>query len=148
MVQDELHGLKNGRLGPPITHLLFADDSIFFSWCDRRSVDALQRTLEGYCAGSGQRINLDKSSIFVGSSCKSDIKAAVKQKLGVHDEALQEFYLGMPTEVGRSPVRTFRFLNDRMWQRMSADMGRPLSRAGKEIFLKTVIQAIPTYIMS
>jgi hypothetical protein len=31
---------------------------------------------------------------------------------------------------------------------MSADMGRPLSRAGKEIFLKTVIQAIPTYIMS
>jgi hypothetical protein len=44
-VQGELQGLKNGRLGPSVSHLLFVDDSIFFAWSDKRSVDALQCTL-------------------------------------------------------------------------------------------------------
>ena len=34
-----LHGIRNGRSGPPISHLLFADDSIFFSRSDLRSVE-------------------------------------------------------------------------------------------------------------
>jgi hypothetical protein len=38
-------------------------------------------------------------------------------KLGVHNEALQEKYLGMPTEVGRAPIGTFAFLPDRAWKR-------------------------------
>jgi hypothetical protein len=51
--QGELQGLCNGRLGPPISHLLFADDSIFFARSDERSVDTLQQTLKLYCEGSG-----------------------------------------------------------------------------------------------
>jgi hypothetical protein len=146
--QRELQGLCNGRLGPPISHLLFADDSIFFARSDERSVDALQRVLELYCEGSGQKINLDKSSVFFGSHCPEAVKQMVKQKLNVQSEALQETYLGMPTEVGRSPVRTFRYLFNRMWQQMNGCAGRPLSRKGNEIWLKSVIQAIPTHVMS
>jgi hypothetical protein len=147
-VQGELQGLRNGRLGPPISHLLFADDSVFFARSDERSVEALQRTLELFCGGSGQRINLDKSSIFFGSRCSDAVKVRVKQKLGVQSEALHETYLGMPTEVGRSPVRTFKFLLHRIWQRMNGCSDRPLSRARTETFLKSIIQAIPTYVMS
>jgi hypothetical protein len=91
---------------------------------------------------------LDKSSLFFGSHCPPAIKNRVKQKLNVHSEALQEYYLGMPTEVGSSPVRTFRFLVTRMWQHMNGQSDRPLSRKGNEIFLKSVIQAIPTHVMS
>ena len=147
-VQGALQGLRNVRLGHPITHLLFADDSIFFARSDGRSVDALQRTLDVYCEGSGQKINLDKSSIFFGSRCTDAIKSEVMQKLGVLDEALHDTYLEMPTEVGRSPVHTFGFLHNRMWQRMSGVSDRPMSRKGKETFIKSVIQSIPTYIMS
>jgi hypothetical protein len=147
-VQGELQGLRNGRLGPRISHLLFADDSIFFSRSDERSVNALQRVLEIYCGGSGQRVNLDKSSIFFGSRCSDAIKDHVKQKLGVQSDALNETYLGMPTEVGGSPIRTFKFLLHRIWQRMNGCSDRPLSRAGNEVFLKSIIQAIPTYVMS
>jgi hypothetical protein len=67
--QGELQGIRNGRLGPPISHLLFADDSIFFTRSDRKSVEALHNTLEVYCAGSGQKINKDKSNIFFGANC-------------------------------------------------------------------------------
>src|SRR5664279_1478353 len=64
--QGELQGIKNGRLGPSISHLLFADDSIFFARSDKRSVDTLHRVLKTYCEGSGQKINLEKSTIFFG----------------------------------------------------------------------------------
>jgi hypothetical protein len=105
-------------------------------------VDTLQQILKIYCEGSGQKINLDKSSIFFGACYLAVVKARVKLKLGVQAEDLQEFYLGMPTEVGRSPIRTFKFLITRMWQRyqrMSGCSDRPLSRAGAEMFLKSVI---------
>jgi hypothetical protein len=46
----ELHGLRNGRQGPPIFHLLFADDSIFFATSDSRSVNSLKDVLNKYCA--------------------------------------------------------------------------------------------------
>jgi hypothetical protein len=44
--RGELHGIKNGRLGPPISHLLFADDIIFFARSDSRSVEALKKYFE------------------------------------------------------------------------------------------------------
>jgi hypothetical protein len=104
--QGELQGIKNGRLGPSITHLLFADDSIFFARSDSRSVDALHQTLNLFCDGLGQKINLDKSTIFFGNGCRVEIKDAVKQKLGVYNESLKDSYLDMPTNIGRSPVMT------------------------------------------
>jgi hypothetical protein len=144
----ELQGIRNGRSGPPVSHLLFADDSIFFAKSDPRSVAALQSTLQLYCEGSGQKINHEKSTIFFGNHCGQTIKDEVKNLLEVFNEALQETYLGMPTDVGTSPIGTFRFLFDRAWKRMNICLARPMSRAGKEIFLKSVIQAIPTFIMS
>jgi hypothetical protein len=88
-----LHGVHNSRSGPPISHLLFADDSIFFARSDARSVDALKETLSLYCQGSGQKINLEKSSVFSGLHCQEQVKADVINRLGVHNEALRETYL-------------------------------------------------------
>jgi hypothetical protein len=110
--RGELYGIKNGRLGPPISHLLFADDSIFFSQSDSRSVESLKSTLKTFCDGSGQKINLDKSSVFFGNHCSDGIKNRVKEMLEVQSEILSEFYLGMPMSVGRSPTATFNFLYD------------------------------------
>jgi hypothetical protein len=143
-----LQGVRNGREGPPISHLLFADDSIFFARSDARSVEALKETLLLYCQGSGQKINIDKSSIFFGLHCDSQVKLDVMNRLGVNNEVLQETYLGMPTGVGRSPSGSFRPILDRVWKQLNSCSGRPMSRAGKETWLKAVIQAIPTHIMS
>jgi hypothetical protein len=55
-------------------HLLFADDSIFFARSDHKSVEAMKETLLVYCEGSGQKINMDKSSIFFGLHCEDQFK--------------------------------------------------------------------------
>jgi hypothetical protein len=89
----QLCGIKNGRQGPPISHL--ADDSIFFARSNDRSVKALNDTLQLYCDGSGQRVNKEKSLIFFGPHCDSAIKVAEKERLGVQSEVLHDTYLGM-----------------------------------------------------
>jgi hypothetical protein len=111
-------------------------------------VESLKTILKTYCDESGQKINLDKSSVFFGNHCNDDIKARVKDSLGVQSEILNDFYLGMPTSVGRSPTAMFNFLYEMIWKRLNGVVDRPMSRAGKETFLKAVIQAIPTHVMS
>jgi hypothetical protein len=70
----ELQGLCNGRRGPSISHLLFADDSIFFARSDPRSVETLKNALDTYCEASGQKVNLQKSSVFFGNKCQDNIR--------------------------------------------------------------------------
>jgi hypothetical protein len=49
--------------------------------------------------------------------------------------------------VGRSKEQAFSFIKDRVWKKISNWKNSFLSQAGKEVLLKAVIQAIPTYCM-
>lgn len=98
-----------------------------------------------YCRGSGQKINLHKSSLYFGQHCPADIKQKVMDSLNVHNEALQTTYLGMPTYIGCSRKSAFNFIAENIWKRVQGWSDRPLSRAGKEIMLKYVAQVIPIY---
>jgi hypothetical protein len=57
-------------------------------------------------------------------------------------------YLGLPTLVGKSRKPAFKNIKDRVQRRLGDWKLKFLSQAGKEILLKAVIQAIPTYSMS
>lgn len=57
-------------------------------------------------------------------------------------------YLGVPSVVGRSKKSTFSYVKERVWKRISSWSSRSLSRAGKEIMVKSVLQSIPSYVMS
>jgi hypothetical protein len=57
-------------------------------------------------------------------------------------------YLGLPSMIGRKKKEVFAYIKDRIWKRINSWRGRALSRAGKEVMIKSVLQAIPSYIMS
>jgi hypothetical protein len=46
------------------------------------------------------------------------------------------------------PTATFNFLYGMIWKWMNWVLDRPMSRAGKETFLKAMIQSIPNHVMS
>jgi hypothetical protein len=50
--------------------------------------------------------------------------------------------------VGKSRIAAFKSIKDRVWKRLQDWKLKFLSQAGKEILLKAVVQAIPTYCMS
>jgi hypothetical protein len=109
-----LKGVRNGVSGPTISHLLFADDSIFFTRANDKCINSLKYVLQTYSQVSGQRINLQKSSLYFGYHCPDDIKQKVMNSLNVQNEATQSNYLGMPTYVGQSKMNAFNFISEKM----------------------------------
>lgn len=85
--------------------------------------------LNTYCGASGQRVNHEKYYIFFSKGCPQNQRQDVKNSLYVHNESLSERYLGMPTEVGHSINGTFRYLRDRVWEKIRGWMEKLLSAA-------------------
>ena len=91
---------------------------------------------------------MDKSSIFFAKGIPQRRKEEIMDLLDVHNMSLSEKYLGMPSDVGASVNGAFKYLKDRVWKRVQGWMEQSLSAGGKEVLIKAVAQAIPTYSMS
>ena len=57
-------------------------------------------------------------------------------------------YLGIPEDISGSKVRLFAFLKERLQNRVNGWIGRWLTRGGKEVLIKSILLALPTYVMS
>ena len=133
---------------PTVSHLLFADESLLFFRADGESAREVKEVLEAYCQASGQQINMDKSSIHFGKGCSQSLGGEIKDILEVHNETLKVKYLGMPSNVGSSLNVAFKYLKDRVWDRVEGWMEQCLPTGGKEVLIKSVAQAIPTFSLS
>ncbi|PNX95399.1 ribonuclease H, partial [Trifolium pratense] len=129
-------------------HLLFADDCFLFCRANVTEVNQLLRILHTYEQASGQEINLSKSEVFISRNISHVDKEDLSGILGVRHVLCTGTYLGLPSMIGRSKKNTFSYIKDRIWKRINSWRGRALSKAGKEVMIKSVLQAIPSYVMS
>ena len=93
-------------------------------------------------------MNRDKSAIFFNGNTEQPLRATLKQSLGIVVEAFSEQYLGMPMAIGRITSSTFNHISDRIRGKIGGWSERNLACAGREVLLKSIAQAIPTYSMS
>jgi hypothetical protein len=126
--------------------LLFADDSLIFIDASVQGAARLNSILKMYNEASGQMVNREKSSIFFSSGIREETRSAVKQELDIMVEAFSEKYLGLPTAVGRLTNDEFEYICDRIKSKI-AGWEKLMSYAGKEVMIKAVLQAIPTFSM-
>ena len=61
---------------------------------------------------------------------------------------MTEKYLGLSMVGGKSKVNTFKELHERISKRVMGWKEKYISKAGREVLIKTIAQAIPTYSMS
>jgi ribonuclease HI len=144
---NEVTGVRFGANGPTVTHLLFADDSIVFLEASNGNLEALKGILTKYEECSGQKVNLQKSAIYFGKGCDETARNHLKEVVGIGCEALSERYLGLPTVVGRSRNGAFKYLTESSRGKVRGWKGQGMSKKGKEILVKSVLQAVPTYPM-
>jgi hypothetical protein len=142
---SNLSGITVAPSAPMVSHLLFANDSLLFFKANRESADQVMDILHEYCQASWQKVNMAKSSIHFSKGCGEAIRDEIKQILDVHNEALSEKYLGMPIDVGNSSNGAFNYLKDRVWKKVQGWLKLCLSSGGKEVLIKAVAQAVPTY---
>lgn len=79
---------------------------------------------------------------------KDFCKGAVCNSFGVLKGAAQHKYLGLPLLIGKNKQEIFAYIKERVWSRIQVWNKQYLSKASKEILLKTVAQAIPNYAIS
>jgi hypothetical protein len=113
---DGVRGIMMASSAPEVNHLLFADDSLLFFEANTDSAARVKGLLKKYCDASGQRINVDKSSIYFSKGVSENQRGDVKNILEVQNESLSEKYLGLPTDVGKSKEGCFRYLKDKVWK--------------------------------
>ncbi|CAM8940146.1 unnamed protein product [Rhodiola kirilowii] len=143
----DLRGIKICRDAPEVTHLLFADDSIIFLRACRNDVDHLKRILRLFEEISGQKINLAKSEICFSKNVAPESMEEICDILEMRHVNSFSKYLGLPVTFSNNKTEIFKFIVERMWQKVQGWKEKTLSMAGKEILIKSILQAIPTYAM-
>jgi hypothetical protein len=106
------------------------------------------KILKTYEEASGQEINLTKSEVFFSRNLSMAAQEDLSNIMGVRHVLGTGNYLGLPSMIGRKKKSVFAYIKDRIWKRINSWRGRSLSRAGKEVMIKSVLQAIPSYVMS
>ncbi|KAM2907972.1 hypothetical protein COP2_047533 [Malus domestica] len=100
--QGALHEFKITPNGVPVTHLFFTDDSVLFGNALMEEAQWVAKVLKVYAWGSGQEINLSKSTIFFGSKTKSRTKKKIVGTLGIQCNEGFGKYLGLQADFGHS----------------------------------------------
>lgn len=75
-------------------------------------------------------------------------RSLVKNTLGIQSENWNEKYLGLPVHVGCSKRKAFNYIKRIMCGRVHGWQERLLAKESKEVLVKAVAQAIPTFVMS
>jgi hypothetical protein len=96
-----IHGVKIAPRAPEISHLLFADDSLFFCRANIEEITTLNSLITKYQNASGQMVNLGKSEMIFSKGTDNGTREAIQQVLHIPIKDHFSKYLGMPTFIGR-----------------------------------------------
>ena len=136
------------RNGPCLSHLFFADDSLIFCKASIEECESLHRILKVYEYASGQQLNRAKTSLYFSSNTATEIQEEIKNRFGAQVIKQHEKYLGLPSLVGKNRKNSFKGIKEKLEKKLAGWKEKLLSKVGKEILIKVVAQAIPTYAMS
>ncbi|KAM1648373.1 hypothetical protein ACFX1Q_010399 [Malus domestica] len=114
-----LHGYKMTPNGTPITHLFFTGDSVLFGNAMVEEAQGVADVLNVYASGSGQEINMSKSSIFFGTSTSKRTKKKIGETLGIQYKDGFGKYLGLQADFGLSKKAVFAEIRDKIEARLA-----------------------------
>lgn len=132
-----LHGIKICRQAPIVSHMLFMDDS--YVYCKARKEEAIKvlELLHIYEKESGQKVNLEKSSVFFSTNVISYNRSMICHELHMIEASEQSKYLRLPNILGRNKSAILEFLKDKVSARVRSWDGKTISRSGKEVLIKS-----------
>jgi len=119
-------------------------------FCKANSVEwrRLMRILGVYEVGSGQKLNLQKTSMFFSRNTSAAKRMEILNSSGFSEAQRIDHYLGLPSYIGKSKNQSFKSITNQVQLGLNNWKVKFLYQAGKEVLLKAVVQAIPTYSMS
>jgi len=95
----------------------------------------------------GRKLTRKKQLFFFNKATLLATKNIIMSLLGMQEIKFYEKYLELPSLVGRDKRASFNYIKERVWRKLQGWRGKLLSRVGREVLIKSIIQAIPTFAM-
>lgn len=145
-----MEGISICRGGPKLSQFFFffTDDSLIFCRASLSECNSIQRVLQIYKQASSQQLYQAKTSLFFSKNTPGDVKEEIKTRFRVQVIKQHKRYLGLPSLVGRNKQSTFKSIKEKLGKKLVGWKEKMLSKIEKEILIKAVVQAIPTYTIS
>ena len=102
----EWQPIKASESGPTFSHLLFADDLVFFAKANHANCTAIREVLDVFCGVLGQTISEVKSRVYFSPNDSDVLGFVLTPNLGR--------YLGIPIKHPGSSSQDYNFVLDRV----------------------------------
>ena len=106
------------KIGPQLTHLLFADNSLIFCRALENECQALLEVLAKYERASSQMINRTKTTLFFSKSTYHDMQLLIKDAIRVLMVQHYEKYLRLPSFIGKKKKDSFANIKQWIWKNL------------------------------
>lgn len=146
--QRLFNGVKVANSCPVVSHLFFADDSLIFFRATWENSLNVRRCIQLYEKASGKVVNFDKSALTFSPSTSLQSAEKIVRILSVTVVKGHDVYLVLPTLSLRNKWVQFGFLREILEQRINGWSTKLFSMGGREVLIKSIIQAIHSYAMS
>lgn len=143
-----IQGFKIRNNSPSISHLFFADDCMLFSKASITYARHLMMIINKFVKASGQAINFEKSGFFTSANMHHKHIKLLSRSLGMKFLSSTEKYLGTPLFINRDKTKSFQFLLDKFYSRLSNMKRTNLNGAGRTVVTKHVLSTLAVYHMS
>ncbi|XP_059066346.1 uncharacterized protein LOC131045374 [Cryptomeria japonica] len=140
-------GIKIQNFDRRISHCLFADDTLLFGCATLKEAQAIDQVIRNYVAFSGQKVNKEKSKIFFLNT-QSLLRDKLQKFWGFQLGDLPCTYLGVPFFANKVKVSFWDKKVSGVSKKILAWNHKWLTMAGKIVLIKSVLNAVPTYLMS
>ena len=105
------------------------------------------RLFQKFCKESGQKVSLEKSRIYFSPDVQEGVKEEICTKLGIQATTNIGKYLGFPMKHRGAARNRLNFVVERVMNKLSRWKAKFLSFARKSVLVKSVMFAIPNYVM-
>ena len=140
-------GVKVGSRAVALTHLQFADDTLIFCEPKMEFLRNIQNVLYSFQSFSGLTVNYTKSGLIVLGREEGWATMAANM-LGCNLVQLPTTYLGVPLGANMRKYSSWQPVLLKVQQRLATWKANCLSRPGKLVLIKAVINSLPLYYLS
>ena len=135
----QFKGIKIGKRGPQLSHLFFADDSMFLFQASNEACVVVNNIIQRLCRISGQILSFQKSFVKFSPNISEAKRSDYKSILGLESKSTLGSYLGVPIDFQGSKVQHFTHLLDKVSARITDWNHSLLSQSAKAIIINSIL---------
>ncbi|GKV23017.1 hypothetical protein SLEP1_g32806 [Rubroshorea leprosula] len=147
-VEKELFkGVTIGNGATMVSHLQFADDTIFFGEASEDNIRVVKSIMRVFEMASGLKINFGKSQLL-GVEVDDDWKTRMACILCCKEGKFPFKYLGVPVGGNHRRIAMWQPLLRSFRKKLSSWKGKHLSIGGRIMLINSVLSSLPVFLMS